>query len=56
MQRLGEFIERALGSFSQQSETRRAAIVGIGFGLLLCVIVLLICVVLGLVSGLGTSG
>jgi hypothetical protein len=55
LQRLNELLDRALNAFTRQSDTRRAAIVGIGFGLLLCVVVLLICVALGFVAGLGDT-
>jgi ABC-type amino acid transport system permease subunit len=53
LQRLGELLDRAINAFTRQSDTRRAAIVGIGFGLLLCVIVMLMCVIIGFVAGLG---
>ena len=43
---LGAWIDRLLESFSAQSEVRRGAILGIGFGLLLIVVVGLSCVIL----------
>lgn len=39
--RLEHSIDRAYEAFARQSDVRRAAILGIGFGLLLCVVVTL---------------
>jgi ABC-type amino acid transport system permease subunit len=53
VQRFNEFLEQVLRSFTKQSDTRRAAILGALFGLLLCVIFVLVVLVLGFVAGLG---
>ncbi len=53
MQRLNQWVDELFRRFARQSDTRRAAILGMAFGLLLCVIVLLACVVLGFVAELG---
>jgi hypothetical protein len=47
------WIERALGAFERQDQVRRAAIIGVGFGLLLCVVAVGVCMVIGLLANLG---
>jgi ABC-type amino acid transport system permease subunit len=48
-----EFLDRVLARFGQQSDTRRAAILGIIFGLLLCVVFVLVALVIGFIATLG---
>lgn len=46
-------LDRLLSRVIRQSDVRRAGILGIFFGLLMCVVVSLACVVFGLVAELG---
>jgi hypothetical protein len=48
-----DWTDRALSAFERQDNVRRAAIIGVGFGLLLCVVVLGICLAINLIAGLG---
>jgi hypothetical protein len=45
--------DRALSAFERQDNVRRAAIIGVGFGLLLCVVVFGICLAINLLASLG---
>ena len=53
VQRINEFVDQLFRRFSQQSDTRRAAILGMMFGLLMCVVVMLAIIVLGFMASLG---
>ena len=53
MQRLRGWIEGILYRFSRLPDTRRAAILGMGFGLLLCVIVMILLLLFGYIASLG---
>jgi hypothetical protein len=53
VQRITDWIDRVFYRFSRTTETRRAAILGAGFGLLMCVVVMLICVIFGFIGTLG---
>lgn len=51
--RINELLDRTLKSFTKLSDNRRAAVLGVLFGLLMCVIVVLSVAVLGFVATLG---
>ncbi len=53
MQQINDLMERVLKSFTRLSDNRRAALLGALFGLLMCVVVVLIVAVLGFVATLG---
>jgi hypothetical protein len=53
LSRISEIVDRLFYRFSKQSDSRRAAILGILFGLLMCVIVILLFVVFGFIATLG---
>jgi type IV secretory pathway TrbL component len=53
LSRINEIVDRLLYRFSRQSDSRRAAILGIVFGLLMCVIVLLLFLVFSFIATLG---
>jgi hypothetical protein len=53
LQRIIEVVDRLFHRFSSQTDNRRAAILGTMFGLLMCVIVLLIWVIFGFIASLG---
>ena len=55
LQSLSNLLERVLDWYGEKSSTHRAAILGIGFGLLLCVMVMGICGVLAFVAQLGNG-
>ncbi len=46
---LGDWINRLADAFVRQNDVRRSAILGIGFGLLLIVVVFLSCILLFIV-------
>jgi hypothetical protein len=50
--RMQEILDRLLARFGRQSDSRRAAILGIIFGLLLCVVFVMIALVIGFVATL----
>jgi hypothetical protein len=56
LQPIWDRLERALEWYAQKQSTHKAAILGIGFGLLLCAITLGICGVLMFVAQLGGAG
>jgi hypothetical protein len=53
VQQINQILDRLTRGFTRQSDNRRAAILGMLFGLLLCVIVVLIVAVFGFISTLG---
>ena len=53
VQQINDLMERVLKSFTRLSDNRRAALLGALFGLLMCVVVVLIVAVLGFVATLG---
>lgn len=52
MQWIQRVVDELFNRYSRQTDTRRAAILGLLFGLLMCVIVLMILAVFGLVTAL----
>lgn len=52
---MNQWLDQFLKRLSQQSDIRRAAILGAVFGLLMCVIVILLVVVLGFIANLGDA-
>ena len=53
VQWINDVLERLTGWFTKLSDNRRAAVLGALFGLLMCVIVVLIIAVIGLVADIG---
>lgn len=53
VRRINELLDQALKAFVKLSDNRRAAVLGIFFGLLMCVVVVLAITVLGFVATLG---
>lgn len=52
LQWIQRVVDELFNRYSRQTDTRRAAILGLLFGLLMCVIVLMILAVFGLVTAL----
>jgi hypothetical protein len=50
---MNQWLDQILKRFSEQSDFRRAAILGAVFGLLMCVIVILLFLVFGFIASLG---
>ncbi len=53
MAQMHQWLDQFLKRFSRLSDTRRAALLGAVFGLLMCVVVLLLVAVFGFISTLG---
>ncbi|MEX2426440.1 MAG: hypothetical protein WD401_06715 [Thermomicrobiaceae bacterium] len=52
MQQIQEIVNRLFKRFGKLSDTRRAALLGVMFGLLMCVIVLAAVLILGIIADL----